>query len=68
MEKRGLSDWKNKLKVIAAKLMEKLKKVSGMSKVVLAKIQAKIAELMKSEKFLAIAKYIRELIDQYFPQ
>jgi len=68
MEKRGLSDWKNKLKVIAAKLMEKLKKVSGMSKVVLAKIQAKIAELMKSEKFLPIAKYIRELIDQYFPQ
>merc|ERR1739848_963114 len=56
---------KEKVKAKLAEVIEKLKKLGGIGKDVIAKIKAKVEELMKSEKWLAIAKYFKNLWEKY---
>lgn len=54
---------KEKLKAI----VEKLKELPGLTKELVKQIQAKVDELVNSGSFKAIAKYIKDLFEKYFP-
>merc|ERR1712019_216477 len=68
MEKRGIIDLYKFVKEKVQALLAKLRTLPGMTDEALKKIQAKIDEFIKSGKIQAIAQYIVDLVDKYFPQ
>merc|ERR1712048_143170 len=67
-DKRGIIDLYKLLKEKIQALIAKLRTLPGMTEEALKKIQAKIDEFIKSGKIQAIAQYIVDLVDKYFPQ
>jgi len=68
VEKRGIIDIYKYLKEKIAKILDKLRNLPGITEEVLKNIQAKVDAFIKSGKIQALAKYIKSIIDQYFPQ
>jgi len=67
-EKRGIIDFVKFLKEKFAKILDKLRQLPGMTDDLLAKIQAKVDEFIKSGKLQSLAKYISDIFDKYFPK
>merc|ERR1712048_99733 len=67
-DKRGIIDLYKLLKEKIQAMIAKLRTLPGMTDEALKKIQAKIDEFIKSGKIQAIAQYIVDLVDKYFPQ
>ena len=68
LEKRGIIDLYKFLKEKINKILDKLRNLPGMTDKLLNAIRAKVDALIESGKFQAVAKYIKDLVDKYFPQ